>query len=329
MPLSVGIIGAGEIVTNGHLPVLKALSQFRVEWITDADAEKAGSVARAYGVRAITLPANPGDLPPVDIFLLAIPFGARGPYYSAFESRGSALYVEKPFARTVKQHREICAPRQPFQIACGLQRRSSGTAQLMRRVVEGGLFGKLQRMSFEFGKRGRISTGSHQSKLALAGGGLLFEVGVHGVDACLFIAGARAIEVHSANMVVEQGFDIHTDCLLTIERRNGDRVEAQFKVTCLEDTSERVHCTFEHATVSFSLFSGGDIQVRPPGGGEPMQLSDPLLGVRPQTGFEKAAHHWLGFARGLDEKQPNWTSAMDSVLTTEALERIYELGEQR
>src|SRR5262249_54776458 len=80
--IRVGIVGAGEIVARGHLPVLVNLPEVEVAWIHDRDAARAAAVARAYRIPPATA-ASAADLPAADVVLLGIPYGARWSYYDA------------------------------------------------------------------------------------------------------------------------------------------------------------------------------------------------------------------------------------------------------
>ena len=61
------------------------------------------AVAKSYGVDWLCTPTNLENLPYTDIVLLAIPYGAREPYYKVLSQRDSALYVEKPMAATYEE----------------------------------------------------------------------------------------------------------------------------------------------------------------------------------------------------------------------------------
>ncbi|MCB1022651.1 MAG: Gfo/Idh/MocA family oxidoreductase, partial [Acidobacteria bacterium] len=101
-PIRIGIVGAGDIVRAVHLPVLLAMPQAQVEWLCDVDTNRAKTMSKAYGPRAVEAPRDPGDLPEADVVLLATPYGVRRPYYEALRARGTAIYVEKPFACSSK-----------------------------------------------------------------------------------------------------------------------------------------------------------------------------------------------------------------------------------
>ena len=49
--LTVGIIGAGDVVAKAHLPQLLALEQVSVSWVTDIDSQRAKRVAKNYKVK--------------------------------------------------------------------------------------------------------------------------------------------------------------------------------------------------------------------------------------------------------------------------------------
>ena len=124
--LSVGIIGTGAIASTVHIPVLLAVGDVSIGWITDVDEAKARSVARGYRLLMTPLPADLQDLPPADVVLITAPFGHREPIYQALKNRSCAVYVEKPFSRSLCHHKRICSYFDDHRLGCGFQRRSWG-----------------------------------------------------------------------------------------------------------------------------------------------------------------------------------------------------------
>ena len=96
--LSVGIVGAGEIVSRIHLPVLSACEDIRIAYVADKNPEAARSVAGSYKVAPVTVADNLDMLPQTDVVLLAVPVTARLPYYELFAKRGTSVLAEKPLA---------------------------------------------------------------------------------------------------------------------------------------------------------------------------------------------------------------------------------------
>src|SRR6266545_2984871 len=114
---TVGVIGAGSIVTKAHLPMLAAMEDVAMSWIYDRVADRATEAGLAYQLQVLRAEEEVTKYP-TDIVLVAVPYGVRRPYYAAL--RTPALYVEKPFARTMDEHRNLCSERHSYQIACGL-----------------------------------------------------------------------------------------------------------------------------------------------------------------------------------------------------------------
>lgn len=318
---SIGIIGAGEIVSRLHLPVLKNLSSIRTGWITDLNFERSKSLARAYGGAAVELPSDLGDLPEADIILLAIPYGLRGPYYAALRDHRSALYIEKPFARTVEEHRSLCALRAPSHIACGFQRRSMTSVNLVRGLIAGGMLGRLERIDFGMGRRGQVRSGTYHSSLAAAGGGAFFESGVHGVDTLLFMTAARDAWVESASVVTADGFDVHVDAAVQVALPDGRSIPGRVTVSGLEDTIDSFRICFERGEVRFSIFRD-DLGVSVHASGTRYSIASEEFG-HIGSAYQCAYAYWTAFLDGLQKGEANWTSAHDALLTTKIVEEVY------
>src|ERR1035441_10941684 len=89
--LSVGIVGAGEIVSRIHLPVLRACEGIRLAYVADKNPETARLVAKSFGTLAVTVADKTDELPETDVVLLAVPVNARMPYYELFSQRGASV----------------------------------------------------------------------------------------------------------------------------------------------------------------------------------------------------------------------------------------------
>lgn len=322
---TVGIVGAGAITANSHLPVLLSMPDVAsVAWVADVNERRARQVARAYRVPFLALPASLNELPFTDLVVLAMPYGARPPYYQVLRDRTSAVFVEKPMARTVVEHQEICSWFPRHALACGLQRRSLGCVQVMRDIVDEQLFGALRSVRFGLGTRGAIGSGGFLSDPKLSGGGRLIEEGIHGVDAILFLTRAVAARVRRASTITEGHCDIHVEAALEVETASGHPFDAEITVTYLQDTIQSIECTFDHAVVSFSLYTEDDPQVVPVNGASRYSLR--FSNAYTRTPFQTAYENWRRFFDGLVSGQPNRTSAADSILTTQVIEDIYRLG---
>ncbi|MGE0878841.1 MAG: Gfo/Idh/MocA family protein [Acidimicrobiia bacterium] len=336
-PLTVGVIGAGDIVRAVHLPVLKALPDTSIAWITDVDAGRADALARSYRVPSVSLPKQLDALPDADIYLLAIPFGVRGPYYEALRGRHGAIYAEKPFAIEVAQHDLLCDWFPAHALASGLMMRSWGANRSLAGMARSQTFGPLRRARFGYGHPGMVTAGRFYLDRSRGGGGMLGELAIHGIDTVLHVAGASGVKVDDVERGRVDGSTAHTKALL-IADTDGDSVEVEIVVSALSDTIEGVEFEFEYATVSYPLpgfgyaLHGEQVDmtpiVRPLRGGEPFRLTPFAGGCHPATKSQMFAEYYRRFIGGIRDGEANETSAAASRLTTQVIESLENDGAQ-
>jgi predicted dehydrogenase len=325
-PFTLGIVGAGNVVSANHLPVLLSMSEVEVSWITDRDSSRARNVAQAYGITNCDLSQGFQNFPRPDAVLLAIPYGVRDPYYSVLAAWRSAVYVEKPFARTVAIHRELCALFSDYELACGLNRRSWGIVRFCRNVIGSQLLGKVRRVRFGLGSVGGITAGSlYLANASVTGGGMLFETGVHGIDTVLYCLDAQTVQLNSGDLIVENGHDIHCRAELSLVDSTGCMVPFEIEVSLLKDTINRVEFQFDGCVAHFSLFGSPELVVESRDGKVRSILADHKR-YYPFTWNQVLFEFWKDFFSGVAEREANYTSATKSMLTTEVVEQLYSLS---
>ncbi len=201
--LSIGVIGAGDIARTAHVPVLKALQGANLAWVSDVDTPRAAALGKAYNVPHFTLDRMGGSPPPADVVLLAIPYGVRAPYYEKYKTPGTAIYVEKPFARSADEHRRICGLFPGNALASGLMMRYWCSNQMARDLEDSEIFGPLRRARFAHGRPGMVTYGRYYLDRSKGGGGMMAEFGIHGLDSLLFITRATSAQLGEVNTVWE------------------------------------------------------------------------------------------------------------------------------
>jgi predicted dehydrogenase len=307
---SIGVVGAGQMAAEVHVPALLSLSDARLSWIVDRDNSKARVLSKAVGIQPVDMPARLSDLPYADVVLLAIPYGVRGPFYEEFKRRETGLYVEKPFASCLADHRALCGMFAPERLACGFQRRSFGSSAALREIVRCGLFGDLQSVRVEFGAPG-TRAGSYQSDLRMAGGGVLFDVGIHALDLALFISGAARADVRRVEMIRDHGFDTDTEALIDIVNSEGRVSEIDLFVSTLRETCQRNIYSFEHAEVTHAMWEDGSLTVVPNRSGMKFVLGG-RFAVYPRTASQMVFQHWTVFLDGIRDRSVNYTCAVET-----------------
>jgi predicted dehydrogenase len=321
--LTVGIIGAGTIVENVHLPVLLTTAGVNVAWVVDVDHTRASAIARAYGCRTVRLPADLAELPQADVYLLATPYGVRRPYFEALKKRSAAIYVEKPFAKTVAEHDWICALFAANQIADGYQKRSWGPAAYVKNVIDSGMFGRLKAVRFELGSP-RTTGSRYGANPMLGGGGILMEIGCHGIDLALFLLEATDLHLKHGTMIVEDGYDLHTDGKFGIDCAKLGKVNFQIVASALQFTANSFVLEFENAKAAFSLFTWKGLHIETRSGSQ--FTLDPVEPLQPLTVNQNFHCHWGAFIEALQSGKPNHSNAAQSRLTAKALDQLYAVA---
>ncbi|MBU4376665.1 MAG: Gfo/Idh/MocA family oxidoreductase [Candidatus Omnitrophica bacterium] len=321
---NIGIVGVGDVVYKSHLPTLLAMNDISVAWVTDRDHNRAEQVARSYRVKCLRLPEQLTALPYTDIALLAIPYGARAPYYEVLRHRGSALYVEKPISRSADEHRQLCSLFSPSRLAVGLQRRSWGPVVLLKKLVDESVFGRLVRVELKYGGSAIVTSGKpFVSDAKLAGGGVLFEHGIHGLDMVLYISGAGRAHSYQVKTIIEKGFDVHAEGQVTLTNVSNEFV-MDFKISWLSEMAEGLTFIFDHAVVNMSVREPR-ILIKSHEGRVLMSLTSSDI-IYPITGFQTLWEYWASFLTAVQSGTANHTSADTSLLTTELIEQIYTQG---
>jgi predicted dehydrogenase len=329
MTLRIGIIGAGKIVEDAHLPVLLNLPGVRVAWITDANPARLDLLSRMYRVPALQVDDAVNAIGDLDVCLIAIPIGVRGPYLDACAAANVAVYVEKPFARSRQEHEKLASLFPEHALAIGFQRRFYRTAALMKRVVSECVFGDLDSIELAWGGYSLKSGGAgrHITDSKLSGGGILIESGIHALDHVLHTAAAEAVRVERVQAISFEGMDYDSVVQSTLTGPCGT-VPVKSHVTRLTNLNQGFTFRFENAVVSHGLGPAGPVRVSPRG---PAESSDALhldVGEPDRDSAETVNQAfflcWSEFLEGVRSKSATTVSASASKLTTGWIEDIYK-----
>jgi len=320
--LRVGVVGAGMIVENAHLPVLLGNSAIDVRWVADLNISRTSLLSKMFGVRRRSLSDFDALLEDVDACLLAIPVGARTPYIDACAKKEKALLAEKPFAVSAAQHQEVCGRFAPYALGASFQRRFYASIAAARHIVRSQPFGPLESISFGIGGFDLKSGGPKRylGDPRMSGGGITIELGIHALDQVLVGTDATAVTVDSVRSISLDGidYDVLADSMLQI---GSTQVPVHCELSRLRPVRSGFRFVFERSTVSFGLGPEALLTASPRCGGAALELTVPTGGAT--TINQAFSMLWAEFIDGLQRKKQTPASAATSLLTSQWVDQIY------
>lgn len=185
-----GFIGAGQIAWSAAASINRHPSA-RVVAVQDLNAGRVRElcekekIAKGYATTEELL----AD-PEVDAVYIAVPNKFHVPLAIAALEAGKHVVLEKPFAMN---YAEACQAAEVAQrtgkiLNLGMNLRFNPAAQKARALVEKNVFGEIYHAkAYWFRRRGIPKIGTWFSSHELAGGGCLYDIGVHLLDLCLHL----------------------------------------------------------------------------------------------------------------------------------------------
>jgi len=224
-PLRMAVIGCGAVAEIYHLPAIRRSSRAQLTAVVDADAERAAAVARRHGA-ALGL-TDYRELPgKVDAALVATPNASHAEIACFLLDANVHVLCEKPIATTLidAQRMASASARGRARLMVGQSRRFNPNAELVRQLVARGHLGSLKQISAALGGRyGAWPTRTDfRRDRALAGGGVLVDLGIHLIDLALWIAGEHAtVADYEATDTLDWG--VENDAEVTLRFAGGGR----------------------------------------------------------------------------------------------------------
>lgn len=270
-PLSLGIIGAGAVVRNYHLPALAGMDELRICWVCDLDEDRAHSIARAAGVRQVY--SSLEAAPDVDLVLVAVPVGARRDVVATLVARGWHALCEKPFAASSTDHHAFidAAGRRRIRLGVGLVRRFYSSTRVARRMVSAELLGAPTSAIAGEGQRVR-RTGRdadwYQASAEASGGGVLAETGSHLVDQLFSVCDASAYEIDASRQRTVDGLEFETAAGGSMITAAGRRIPFDIVVSRERDIYNGIVIRCRNGELRLGLSPGAAVELRSSDGGQ-------------------------------------------------------------
>jgi len=187
--IGVGLIGYGMASKVFHAPVIEAVPSLSLKKIVERRGEESrGRHAGAETVREFDeVLADEG----VGLIVVATPNESHYDLASRALLAGKHVVVEKPFANTSAEARELTAIArgQNRIISAHHNRRWDGDFMTVRMILEGGLLGRLVEYESHFDRYRNEPRPGAWREAAGPGSGVLYDLGSHLIDQALVLFG--------------------------------------------------------------------------------------------------------------------------------------------
>lgn len=168
--------------------------------------------------------------------------------------------------------------------------------------------------------------GRYNNDVRLAGGGALFETGVHYIDTINYMLGAAAVKDVDSKMLFEDGLEVHAQGRYTLETRSHSNVDISFIFSHLQATENALVIRFDSGDLRCSLFSDELPEIRSSKTGTKLKILDYSGRILPSTAYATNYLMWKTFLDGLDKRRVTFASSVGSLITTRVIEQIYLRG---
>lgn len=190
--IKVGVIGAGGIASQVHIPAYLTLPDVEIVGVVDPKEGRAAQVAKEHGIpHAFTDHRDLLALDGLQIVSVCSPNAFHAPQAIEALEAGINVLCEKPMAVLVRDAEAMIeAQRRTGKVLMiGMTNRFRPDVQAMRQYVQDGLLGELYYIKAGWLRRSGIpGYGSWFTNKALAGGGCLLDIGVHFLDLAMWAA---------------------------------------------------------------------------------------------------------------------------------------------
>ena len=178
-PVPIGIIGAGMISRTYLDSLIAKFDIIKVEAIADRSGERAGELAKEYGIRAVTVDQILED-ETIEIIVNLTPPGAHGEVIEKILNSGKHAYTEKCFALTTDIAAKLCrlADGKGLYLGCAPDTFFSGWAQSARRLIDSGVLGTITSFAM-VGNRDNERLLSAMDYMNRPGGGIILDYSVY------------------------------------------------------------------------------------------------------------------------------------------------------
>jgi 1,5-anhydro-D-fructose reductase (1,5-anhydro-D-mannitol-forming) len=219
-----GIIGFGRFAERTIAPAIRRARNSEVVALQKRSAEEARKKADECSIPLAF--STPGELlhhPDIDAVFIVSANSAHCPETLAAAEAGKHVIVEKPMALNVREAElmvDACA-QGGVKLMVGHMVRLSPVVRRVRELIQAGRIGTVKAARTEFVYDARISHRKWLIDRAVAGGGPVYDVGVHCIDTLRYVLGGEPRSVSGTLWPVPTPSSTEESALLALQFPGG------------------------------------------------------------------------------------------------------------
>ncbi|HAV1534022.1 TPA: Gfo/Idh/MocA family oxidoreductase [Enterobacter hormaechei subsp. xiangfangensis] len=213
LPLRVAIIGAGQVADKVHASYYATRSDVQMVAVMDSRLEQAQAFAERYAIASAWQDAHEmlQEVKP-DVVSVCSPNRFHFEHVMAALEAGCHVMCEKPPAMTPHQADEmrLAARKAGKVLAYDFHHRFALDTQLLRDAVMNGTLGEIYFTSAQALRRCGVPGWGVFTNKSLQGGGPLIDIGIHMLDAAMYVLGFPPVKRVTAHSFQRLGNRKHT-----------------------------------------------------------------------------------------------------------------------
>ncbi|WP_285241340.1 Gfo/Idh/MocA family oxidoreductase [Pseudarthrobacter sp. MEB009] len=236
-PIRTAIVGYGLSGSVFHAPLIAADPRYALAVVATSDPERQ---AAARQLQAAEVVADGGAVleraAHLDLVVLATPPATHFPLAKAALEAGLDVVVDKPFAVTSAEGRELVdLARSLGRVLTVFQnRRWDGDFLTVRKLLAAEALGPVTRFESRFERwQPVISKAWKATATAVDGGGTLFDLGSHLIDQALVLFGPARV-VHAELLARRSDERVDDDAFLVLRHRSGVTSHLSMNMLCAQ-----------------------------------------------------------------------------------------------
>lgn len=311
---SIGIIGCGSIAET-HLTAYQTNSA-QVTAVSDISLERAEALAAKAGNASIFADyLELLDSGKVNAISICTPPHLHREIAIAALQRGIHVQCEKPLAGTLEDSREIAKTAAEssalFQIA--FRHRFLPSHQKMASLLASGEFGKIVLFENIFGGPAQAIAGKWFAQRDIAGGGVLMDTAIHGLDLFRFYCGEVTDAVGRVDQAL-QGTDVEDSGAIVLKAESG-AIGVLLASWNIGAWQAKVSVYTDRACLFFDYGDPKRIKLQRHGASEPEWIE-----VESSGGFTEQTAHFLACIASGTKPSPG---IADGLRSAEIIDEIY------